>query len=203
MAGGVAGGAAAISGSVSDRRNAKQIVVPEKQLYKASQYAKQRLGLASMALNSTMPGQEEAKRQIYSNVGNQVGAASRAATDGSQVLAAASQAGVNANNAFLQQQQQQAGWQAQQQQNYYGALDNMQQQDMLEWQDKEALRQERQQRRDAYNNASRQGLIGGIAALSGAFGNASRGVYGSSLQKAFNYGQAVPQTYGTSFAPIN
>jgi hypothetical protein len=193
MAGGIAGGIASIAGSISDRRNAKKIVVPQRELFKTTEAQRQQVAAAQQGLNAQMPGQAQMQRSIYGNVANQVSAAQRAATDGSQLLAAGASANQGANNAFLQQQMQQAGWAQYAQQNWNQAMQGLNQQQVMEWQDKTDWRNEQQGRRDAYNNASRQGLIGGIAAASGAFNNAARGVYGDQMQKTFNYGFAVPQ----------
>jgi hypothetical protein len=196
MAGGIAGGIASIAGSISDRRNAKKIKVPEREMFKTTAAMKQQAGLAQNMLNSQMPGQAEAQRGIYTNVANQVQGARLAATDGSQLLAAGAQAQMGANNAMLAQQQQQAGWNQAMMQNWNSAMQGLNQQQVMEWQDKMDWRNELQQRRDAYSQSSRDGLIGGIALLSGAANNAARGVYGSKMQKAFSWGDVYKPTTG-------
>lgn len=195
IAGGIAGGIASIAGSFSDRRNAKKIKVPEREMFKPTDAQMAMVGTAEQYLNGQMPGEQEMARQIYSSTANNLEFARRGATDGSQLLAAAGQMDANAGNMFLGLAGTRATWRSQMLNNWNQAMQGLNQQQVMQWQDKLDWRNEQQARRDAYNNASRQGLIGGIAAMSGAFNNAARGVYGNKLQGMFNYGDPVVQKY--------
>lgn len=76
--------------------------------YTENPLARQRLGLAQTLLNARTPGAARAEQNIFQSQANTVGAVNRAATDSSQVLAAAAGAQGQANNALNDLQQGEA-----------------------------------------------------------------------------------------------
>lgn len=68
--------------------------------YTANPEAAQRLALTKQLLNARSPGAVAAERNIYSNQANSTAAATRAATDSSQLLATAGQIQGQTNDAF-------------------------------------------------------------------------------------------------------
>jgi hypothetical protein len=76
--------------------------------YQENPLARQRLGLAQTLLNARMPGAARAEQNIFQNQANAVGTATRAATDSSQLLAAAAGAQGQTNNAVNDLEQQEA-----------------------------------------------------------------------------------------------
>lgn len=91
---------------------------PQWKQYQTSPFAKARLGMAQQLYNSRMAGAANQEKNILSSQGNQLETIRRGATDGAQLLAAASGVQGSADQAFSDLQTREA-------QNKYGMLDNL------------------------------------------------------------------------------
>lgn len=196
---GILGGIGSLFGAGKANSSLNQLLSQDPS-YTANPIAAQRLGLAQQLLNARQPGMANAERNIYGAQANTVANNTRAASDGSQLLAANAGALGQTNQAFENLGQQENAGYMQRVQNLAGAQqgeisegDKVYQDQIRRFSDLAQIRgAQNQNRQQAWNSISNAGF--GIA----NFGIASRGFGMNGVGNNFNFGSSNQYPTGQS-----
>lgn len=148
-------------------RQAKEArgINPVDTTYNESPYAKEKLALARMRMNSRMAGADSMGRTMQQSAANVVGTAQRNASSGNQVLTAAAAAQEMNNQGAAQLQQQEFAADQQNLSNLGNAQDTMVQEGDKVYQDQLRKYMIALQRKTQLQNASRTNLIQGFDSI--------------------------------------
>ncbi len=184
LATGILGSIGAGIGALSDRKEAKKIN-PVYKPYEVSPFAKERLGLARQMFGGKSSAVKMAEADISRNQAAGMYGAERAASDGSQLLAAGAMGQAQADNSTAQLAGMQEQYRLQGLSNLTGAQDAMTQELDKVYQDNLQKYMTDLNMKMAYRNAARQGFTNMMGGMMNTIGSGALGGFGPEVQALF------------------